>query len=140
MTLSPVKSRNSSAHAGAGAAPVATPRAKAAARAELAKISRRVVQTMLLLLLLLVVLVLEASSSLPLGAATAASAVFGQATREFELTEGDTDEKASADPADRRAQSAAAVSTDLWLAPAILKLAAWAKNDLANSGGACVVR
>ena len=80
MTFSPVNrvgasvSRPySSAHAGAAT----PPRANAAARAELDRISRREV---------LMLFVFEVtSSSLPFVAEEAASAVLGQATREFGL-------------------------------------------------------
>ena len=122
MTFSPVNrvgasvSRPySSAHAGAAA----PPRANAAARAELDRISRREV-------LMLLLGVLQESSSLPFVAEEAASAVLGQATREFAFAR-DAVEKAFAEPAVKRAQNAAAV-TDLRLGTAILKL----KNDLAK--------
>ena len=116
MTFSPVNrvgasvSRPySSAHAGAAT----PPRANAAARAELDRISRREV---------LMLFVFEVtSSSLPFVAEEDASAVLGQATRGFKLAVTDTVEKAFAEPAVKRAQSAAAV-TDLRLGAAILKL------------------
>ena len=118
MTFSPVNivgasvSRPySSAHAGA-ALVVTPPRASAAAKAVLDRISRR--EVMLLLFFV------EASSSLPFVAA-AASAVLGYAICGVGLT-GGIGENASAEPADKRAQSAAAVNTDLRLEVAILKL------------------
>lgn len=118
MTFSPVNrvgasvSRPySSAHAGAAT----PPRANAAARAELDRISRREV-------LMLFVHVFEVtSSSLPFVAEEAASAVLGHATRGFRLAVRDTVEKASAEAAVKRAQRAAPV-TDLRLGAAILKL------------------
>ena len=117
MTFSPVNIVGasvslpySSAHAGV-ALFVTPPRTSAAAKAELERISRREVLVMPLL-------VVEASSSFPLVAAAAARAVLGYA----EFATGDISEKASAEPADRRAHSAAAVSTDLRLEAAILKL------------------
>ena len=119
MTFSPVNivgasvSRPySSAHA--GAALLVTPRTSgiAAAKVVLDRISRR--EVMLLLFFV------EASSSLPFVAA-AASAVFAYATCEVELT-CEISEKASTEPADKRAHSAAAVSTDLRFEAAILKL------------------
>ena len=119
MTFSPVNRVGASvsfpkSSASAGAA--TPPRVNAAARAELDRISRREV-------LMLLLGAFEASSSLPF---VAASAVLGQATREFGLS-CETVEKASAEPAVKRAQSAAAV-TDLRLGADILKL----KNDLAK--------
>ena len=120
MTFSPVNIVGASvsrpySSAQAGAALVVTPpRASdiAAAKAELDRISRR--EVMLLLFFV------EASSSLPFVAA-AASAVFRYATCGFELT-GGIGENASTETADKRAQSAAAVSTELRLEAAILKL------------------
>ena len=113
MTFSPVKrvgasvSRpNSSAHA--GAAPVATPKASAAARADVATTSRRVIALRSL----------HAPVS-PSVAAAASSLLLGQTLCALKAT-GNAAENASVDPTVRRAQSAARV-TDLQLA-AILKL------------------